>query len=220
MPSNTATQPAAATKRPIFELSDVEVETLGRAAHERGLPFDGKRRSYSHDELKRYGLVREAYTRKELEAAGFRYEEVSSFDEAAKKAENLLRVDAPFGDGIRKWQLPIPDKSLQIHMTYFPPNTKVTSHVHPVNSAEEPGGGFRLIVKGTLQYKGRTYGAGDWFFIPNGKPYEFHTAADDGGTIVIYRYAFFGHDRENRFSHPMAEGKAARASATAKVARR
>ncbi len=44
----------------VFNLSDVEVETLRRAALERSLSFDPDRRTYSATELSEYGLVREA----------------------------------------------------------------------------------------------------------------------------------------------------------------
>jgi hypothetical protein len=80
-----------------FYLSDVEVETLRRAALYRGLPFDPQRRTYTRSELEPYGMVREGYTRAELRQRGFGPVEVSCFDEAAKSAEELLKVETPFG---------------------------------------------------------------------------------------------------------------------------
>ena len=187
--------------RELFELSDVELETLRRAAIERGLPFDENRRRYLKGELAGYGMVRESYTREELFARGFRPGPVSCFDDRVEVAEEVLRVDVPFGSGIKKWQLPINTGHMQIQQTLFPPNTLVTPHVHPENSPEDTGGGLRIVTKGKVFYQGREYGPGDWFFVPNGVPYSFTT--DPGGpTIVMYRYAFFGVEQENRFSHP------------------
>jgi hypothetical protein len=54
----------------IFILSDVEVETVRRAAAERGRTFDPCRREYSATQLRSYGIVREAYNSPELRATG------------------------------------------------------------------------------------------------------------------------------------------------------
>jgi hypothetical protein len=186
-----------------FFLSDIEVETLRRAAIETGLPFDKDRRTYTRSELARYGMVRESYTRDELRRLGFRPEPVSCFDASAKSAEDLLRIDTPFGREIKKWQLPIGSSHIKIEQTVFPPNTLVAPHVHPENSQEDPGGGLRIVISGTIFYEGREYGPGDWFFAPNGRPYTFTTDRNDP-TIVMYSYHFFGIEQENRFSHPSA----------------
>jgi hypothetical protein len=186
-----------------FNLCDVEVETVRRAAEARNLPFNPDKTSYTRDELSGYGIVREGYNRAELRQLGFGPEAVSCFDERAQSAEELLRVDTPFATGIRKWQLPIDMLPLRVHMTVFPPASKVTLHVHPPNSPEAPGGGLRIVSKGKIFYKGREYGPGDWFFVPNGEPYEF-TTDENIETIVFYKYAFFGFVEGNRFSHPHA----------------
>jgi hypothetical protein len=187
----------------VFHLSDVEVETLRRASVERDLPFDPQRTVYTRQELSEYGMVREGYTREEIRELGFGPEAVSSFDERAKAAEELLRVDTPFGSGIRKWQLPIDMMPMRVNLTVFPPNTTVAKHVHPANSPEAPGGGLRIVSKGTIFYEGREYGPGDWFFVPNGTPYTF-TTDPEIPTVVFYKYAFFGFEQGNRFSHPHA----------------
>jgi hypothetical protein len=198
-----ATQQTTETEDEMFELSDVEIETLRRAALERSLPFDTERRLYTRRELSKYGMVREGYTREELRQLGFGPEEVSCFDERAKSAEELLRVDVPFGSGIRKWQLPIDMMPMRVNLTVFPPNTTVDKHVHPANTPDAPGGGLRIVSKGRIFYKGREYGPGDWFFVPNGMPYTF-TTDPRVPTIVFYKYAFFGFEQGNRFSHPHA----------------
>jgi hypothetical protein len=187
----------------VFELSDVEVETLRRAALERSLPFAAERRVYTRQELAEYGMVREGYTRAELRELGFGPEEVSCFDDRARLAEESLRVDTPFGSGIRKWQLPIDMMPMRVNMTVFPPNTIVSKHVHPASTPDAPGGGLRIVSKGRIFYKGQEYGPGDWFFVPNGTPYTF-TTDPERPTIVFYKYAFFGFEQGNRFSHPHA----------------
>jgi hypothetical protein len=203
--SNVALEETAAVSAvdvdAVYELSDVEVETLRRAALERSLPHSPTQRKYSRRELLKYGMVREGYTTQELKDLGFGPEEVSCFDERAKTAQELLRVDAPFGSGIKKWQLPIGTKLMRMEQTIFPPNTVVRAHVHPQNSPDDPGGGLRIVTKGKIFYKGREYGPGDWFFVPNGVPYTF-TTDSEGPTFVMYRYRFFGDEQENRFSHP------------------
>lgn len=187
----------------VFDLSDVEVETLRRAAVERGLPFDEKRRIYSREELSNYGMVREGYTAEELKKLGFGLGEVSSFDERAASARESLIVETPFGSGIRKWQLPVPDMMLRVQQTEFPAGSVVKYHVHPPSTPEDPGGGLRIVTKGKIFYKGGEYGPGDWFFVPNGVPYAF-TTDPSGPTVVMYKYRFFGAEKENRFSHPSA----------------
>lgn len=198
-----APEPAPATGAEEFTLSDVEMETLRRASVERSLPFDGGKRVYTSEDLSLYGMVREGYTRQELRARGFGPEEVSCFDERAKAAEELLKVDTPFGSGIRKWQLPIDMMPMRDHQTEFSPNTTVVSHVHPAAEPDAPGGSLRIVTKGKILYKDREYGPGDWFFIPNGVAYTF-TTDPATATVVMYRYAFFGFEQGNRFSHPSA----------------
>lgn len=187
----------------IFHLSDVEVETLRRAALERALPFDANRRAYSKQELDKYGMVREGYTREELRELGFGADSVTCFDDRAEKAKEVLQVDTPFGSGIKKWQLPIDMMPMRVHQTVFPPNTIVSPHVHPENTEDAPGGGLRIVSRGRIFYNEKEYGSGDWFFVPNGTPYSF-TTDPEVETIVFYKYAFFGFAEGNRFSHPHA----------------
>jgi hypothetical protein len=186
-----------------FELSDCEVETLRRAALVRRMPYEPLRRKYTRAELVRYGLVREGYTREELRAKGIGPGAMTSFDQLAKEANELLPVETPFGSGIEKWQLPIDMMPLRVFQTVFPPGTHVRSHVHPPHSDEAPGGGLRIISRGSITYRSQRFGPGDWFFAPNGEPYEFWTDAEVE-TIVFYKYAFFAVEQGNRFSHPHA----------------
>jgi hypothetical protein len=186
-----------------FVLSDVEVETLRRAAVERGLDFDPHRRSYSAAELSAYGLVREAYNSPELRSMGLDATKVvTSFDLATEQAKEKLLVDAPFARGIRKWQLPIDICEWRVFISEFPPNTLVEPHVHPANTAENPGGSLRTVLRGSLTYAGKVFGPGDWFFIPNGVPYSFRSDPATQ-TAVMYKYAFFAVAEGNRFSSPL-----------------
>jgi hypothetical protein len=63
----------------------------------RSRPYDSKRTDYSKGELTQFGMVRKVYTTEELRAAGFGPDPVTSSDEKAKAAEELLKVDIPFG---------------------------------------------------------------------------------------------------------------------------
>jgi len=186
-----------------FILSDCEIETLRRAAIDRRQPYDPAKRRYTRAELRRYGLVREGYTREELRGRGINPCAVTSADPLACDGLNLLPVETPFGTGIRKWQLPIDMLPLRVFQTLFPPATVVSSHVHPPHSEEAPGGGLRIVTRGSVTYKEKIFGPGEWFFAPNGEPYEFVTDAKEE-TVVFYTYAFFGVEHGNRFSHPHA----------------
>lgn len=186
-----------------FLLNEAEVETLRRAAEERNMTCDTASSVLTKEELGRFGLVREAYTTEELRAAGFGPEPITSFDEKAKAARDLLRVDTPFGSGIEKWQLPVNMIEMRVYETVFPPDTVVEPHVHPENTADDPGGSLRIVVRGSLDYDGHTFGPGDWFFVPNGVPYTFRSAPDQS-THVMYLYRFFRAAEGNRFSHPRA----------------
>ena len=190
----------------IYMLSAVEVETLRRAAVDRDLPFDSERTEYSEQDLKQYGLVREGYTRDELREIGITPSIVTSFDENATETSSRLTLETPFGSGIQKWQLPIDMMPIRVAKTIFPPKTRVDSHVHPEDTASDPGGGLRMVATGSVIFKNNKYLPGDWFFVPNGAPYEFVTD-EVIPTTVFYTYRFFGAVEGNRFSHPRGCGQ-------------
>lgn len=192
---------ASGSDEEVFELIECEVETLRRAALERGLPFDPLRSIYKASELKAYGLAREAYNQQELRARGILPATVTSFDDVAGKAESLTPVETPFASGIRKWQLPIDMLPLQTMKTVLPPGTVVTSHTHPPHSKDSPGGGLRIVTSGSIEFRGKKFGPGDWFFCVNGEPYEFVTDPSEE-TVVFYTYRFFAVEEGNRFSAP------------------
>lgn len=184
-----------------FALSDCEHETLRRAAVERSMSFDENRREYSASELASYGLVREGYNRREMQELGVTPSPISCFDDIAVSAEKRMPLDTPYGSGIRKWQLPIDMMPIRVAKTVFPSSSTVRPHTHPEGEPGNPGGGLRIVTKGSIRYAGKEYGVGDWFFVPNGVPYEFETTPL-GETEVMYTYAFFAAAKGNRFSHP------------------
>ncbi|UCI30803.1 cupin domain-containing protein [Mesorhizobium sp. B4-1-4] len=186
-----------------YELSDVEVETVRRAALVSALPFVPDKRIYSSDELHQYGVVREAYTSEEVKGLGFLDGVVTSFDPSAGKARTFLRVETPFSRGISKWQLPVDMKEVRIHEISFPPNSFVAPHVHHENEPGDPGGSLRIVTVGSINYRNNVFGPGDWFYIPNGVAYSF-TTDPNCTTRAMYLYRFFAAREGNRFSHPSA----------------
>jgi len=116
-------------------------------------------------------------------------------------AVKSLALQTPFGSNIKKWQLPIDMMPIRVAQTVFPPATRVENHIHPMNTEADPGGGLRIVVAGSVEFRGKTFGAGDWFFVPNGVPYEF-TTDPKKETTIFYTYRFFGALEGNRFSHP------------------
>ncbi len=188
-------------KNQSFNLVDVEVETLKRAANDSSKSFNPEKRNYTTEELNEFGLVREGYNKEELEELGIKPSVVTSHDSIEAKSKELLKLDTPFGSGIEKWQLPIDMMPVRVAKTIFPKGSVVESHVHPESTEKDPGGGLRMIATGSVKYDGKIFKAGDWFFVPNGVPYEFTTDKDEE-TVVFYTYRFFGAIEGNRFSHP------------------
>ena len=184
-----------------FNLVDVEIETVERAAKDLSKGFDKSKTAYTTGELGEYGLVREGYNKEEMQELGIIPQVVTSHDKLEEEAQEILKIDAPFGSGIKKWQLPIDMMPIRVAKTIFPKGSVVDSHVHPKNTDEEPGGGLRMIATGSVTYNGKQFKAGDWFFVPNGTPYNFVTDENEE-TIVFYTYTFFGAIEGNRFSHP------------------
>lgn len=74
-------------------------------------------------------------------------------------------------------------------------------HVHPKNTEAIPGGSLRVVLSGSITFRGEVFRTGEWFFIPNGVPYSFTTDMVEE-TIILYKYSFFGAEEGNRFSHP------------------
>lgn len=62
--------------------------------------------------------------------------------------------------------------------------------MHPEDSVGDPGGGLRVVATGTVVFQGNKYMPGDWFFVPNGQPYDFKSD-EVTDTVVFYLYRFF-----------------------------
>ncbi|MGX7002514.1 cupin domain-containing protein [Caballeronia sp. KNU42] len=164
--------------------------------------FDASRTDITEEELKGLNFVRENWTQEEIQQKGLAKEGVvTSFDEVSKKAESELAVDAPFADGIQKWQLPIDLPGFRVVMTRFPPGTVVKAHEHPSIPGFSACGQLRVVVKGSITYDGKAYGPGDWFYIPNGVAYSFTTDPNEE-TQENYFYQYNGIARQPlRFSN-------------------
>lgn len=191
----------------LVTLDENEMEIAAIAAKEKGMDFDKSRNQYSISELAAYGLVRESWSVNEMREKGFSNEGVvTSFDDDTLRAENDLRVDAPYADGAQKWQLPIALPNFRIMMTRFPPNTVVEPHVHPDIDDITKCGQYRIVIEGSITYNGKKYGPGEWFFIPNGVPYSFVTDPDVE-TLENYAYQYNRRNMPVRFSNPRPVSK-------------
>ncbi|MBI5434422.1 MAG: hypothetical protein HZA52_16430 [Planctomycetes bacterium] len=91
---------------------------------------------------------------------------LTSKDRDAVKLANLLAIDN-IPDGFRKWQLPFVMESSQLFISVGNPGAVMKKHSH------KEGAGIRFIAGGSILYNGQELVAGDWMFIPRGKPYSF-----------------------------------------------
>lgn len=97
----------------------------------------------------------------------------------AKVSESLRVTNVP--EGFAKWQLPIMlDGPSQMYVTVANPNATVPTHSH------DEGDGLRWIISGSIIYEGKELTAGDWMFVPRGKPYSF--LVGDKGAVMAYCY--------------------------------
>ena len=175
-----------------LNLNESEQVLLYMVASQNKKSFDMTRAVISEDELKQLKFVRESWSQEEIQQKGLATEGVvTSFDKVARKAESELVVEAPFADGIQKWQLPINLPGFRVVMTRFPAGTIVKVHQHPSIPGFSRCGQLRVVVKGSITYEGRVYKPGDWFFIPNGVPYSFTTDPNEE-TLENYFYQYNG----------------------------
>ncbi|MHC2259044.1 cupin domain-containing protein [Sinorhizobium meliloti] len=194
----------------LLDLNKDELRVVRTVLKSKGIKFDKSKKSYTASELFGLGFVRENWSTDEILDKGFKDSGIlTSFDENGIRAQRDLIVDAPFADGILKWQLPIPLQGLRVVMTRFPPNTVVKLHVHPNWDDVSRCGQLRVVVKGSITYSKQKYMPGDWFFIPNDTPYSF-TTDPDMETLENYYYQYNGFTGlPMRFSYlrPIAEGE-------------
>jgi len=183
-------------------LNESEVLLLAMLLQGRGQTPNSTMTELTEPELKEMGFIRENWTVEELKAKGLAQDGVvTSFDEIATRAETELAVDAPFADGVKKWQLPINLPGFRLVMTKFPPGTVVKAHKHPSIPGFSRCGQVRVVIKGSIDYDGKIYGPGDWFYIPNGGAYSFTTDPNEE-TLENYMYQYNGAAQQPlRFSN-------------------
>ena len=188
----------------LITLDDHELNIVREASEIKGLHFNPDKRQYSSEELTYLGIVRESYSLQELHERDFTSSGVvTSFDEVARRAEEELRVGAPFAKTAKKWQLPIDVMGFRIIKTVFPPDTIILPHTHSVLDPDVKSGGFRMVVKGSITFEGQKFEPGDWFFVPNGTPYSFKTDPNIE-TEENYWYGHRHRDGLARISSPKA----------------
>lgn len=114
---------------------------------------------------------------------------VTSRDPGIAELRDTLKVSkAP--QGFHKWQLPVHvGSATQMFITVGEPNAKVPTHNH------EDGDVFRVIISGSLIYRGVEYTAGDWMFIPAGKPYEYVVGPAGVSNCCCYACCCVGNSR-------------------------
>jgi len=106
---------------------------------------------------------------------------VTSKDTAVKKTIGNLTVKNIPG-GFSKFQLPVIfDGPTQTYMSFGAPNTVVPLHSH------DEGAGLRVIMFGSILFKGQELTSGDWMYIPAGKKYEFEVGPMGVGVFYCYR---------------------------------
>ncbi len=85
-------------------------------------------------------------------------------------------------EGFVKFQLPVHfEGPTQTYLSFAAPRTKVPSHSH------NEGPGIRVIISGSIIYKDHELTAGDWMYIPKGKPYEFEVGPMAAGVFYCYQ---------------------------------
>ncbi|MCC7170857.1 MAG: hypothetical protein IT459_10440 [Planctomycetes bacterium] len=104
---------------------------------------------------------------------------LTSKDRDAVKLANLLAIDN-IPDGFRKWQLPFVMDPSQLFISVGNPGAVVKKHSH------KEGDGIRFIAGGSILYEGQELVAGDWMYIPRGKPYSFRVGPF--GATMCYCY--------------------------------
>lgn len=101
-------------------------------------------------------------------------------DNVLQSLDELEVTNIP--DGFKKWQLPVYfEKATSMYISAAGPDVKVPEHSH------DEGDGIRVIISGSIKYKGKELTSGDWMFIPAGKKYSFEVGSK--GVIMFYCYA-------------------------------
>lgn len=106
---------------------------------------------------------------------------ITSRDPVVKKLLQSLEVTNIPG-GFVKVQLPVSfDGPTTTYMSFGTPRTKVPAHSH------DEGAGIRVIMFGSIKYKGQKLTAGDWMYIPKGQRYDFEVGNMGVGMFYCYQ---------------------------------
>jgi quercetin dioxygenase-like cupin family protein len=104
---------------------------------------------------------------------------VTSRDRGMEGVRKDLRR-SPMPPGVQQWQLPVVLGSagdVLLFMSQYKPGAKVPSHSHTNNL-------FRIVIEGSLKYRGVTLGPGDWQYVRAGVPYALQAGPD--GCVIAY----------------------------------
>ena len=84
--------------------------------------------------------------------------------------------------GFVKWQLPFffPAGCLN-YFSYGAPNATVGEHSH------DEGQQLRIIMTGSINYKGKVLAQGDWMYVPAGMKYSFDVGPQGVGMFYCYQ---------------------------------
>ena len=95
---------------------------------------------------------------------------------AAQMREELRMSGQP--SGVEMWLLPVVLNRSLLFVQVLAPNAEVPEHEHV------RGAVFRLVISGSIRYKGIELTAGDWMYVPRGQSYSF--SAGSAGATVMY----------------------------------
>lgn len=130
------------------------------------------------EELKGIMRVREALKEIGLDITK---EIFTSRDEAVVSMLERLKINVmPLG--FEQYQLPIlmPSKDTMYFITIGKPNALFPTHQHSRDD------GFRVIISGSIIYKGLELNSGDWIYVPQGASYSFKVGPS--GCTIFHGY--------------------------------
>ena len=96
--------------------------------------------------------------------------------------QTLKRPPASMPPGVEQWQLPVtlgPRHAVLAFTGRMKPRAVVPAHAHNNDL-------FRVVISGTLKYRGKTLRAGDWMFVPAGQSYALQ--AGPKGCVTFYHH--------------------------------
>lgn len=92
----------------------------------------------------------------------------------------LKRPRASMPPDVEQWQLPVtlgPRHAVLIFTGRMKPGTKIPAHAHKNDL-------FRVVISGSLKYRGKTLRVGDWMFVPAGQSYSLQAGPKGVVTFI------------------------------------